>query len=299
MSEFTHHRIDADTVDFLVSPSSEEVTGAENLAEAKETVAIRLKRLAGGWTKLDYACDLELRFGTSHGASKYSIDRRLEEIAEESIYFQRLVPLEDYGVEDGQCLGHDLLWQASSAKKRVERLKKVDEKSRALGELCFRHSWMEAMLTTALQGSLNMNQTVETKLVCLSEKVAAQIGMNLVQILMTEQLAEAGVNEWRVQNRAIKESMEDQIWFEPMAVVLGKGIVKTAPWGLMARVIVGATLSVADLAVDLIVLRQFWNGSQKLVEFRNAQLSSLAALIVIQLILVECSRTERWGCRGY
>lgn len=157
-SEFTHHRIDADTVDFLVSPSSEEVTGAENSAEAKETVAIRLKRLAGGWTKLDYACDLELGFGTSHGASKFSIDRRLGEIAEASIYFQRLVPLEDYGVEDGQCLGHDLLWQASSAKKRVERLKKVVEKSRVLG--CLRHSWMEAMLTTALQGSLNMNQTV-------------------------------------------------------------------------------------------------------------------------------------------
>ena len=45
---------------------------------------------------------------------------------------------------------------------------------------------------------------------------------------MTEQLAEAGVNEWRVQNRAMKELMEEQIWLEPMFVVAEKGIVKTA-----------------------------------------------------------------------
>lgn len=95
-------------------------------------------------------------------------------------------------------------------------------------------------MATVLEGSLNRNSAVRTKLVCVSEKETMQMGRNLVPSLMTEQLAEAGVNEWRVQNRAVKELMKEQIWFKPMAVVLGMGIVKTAAWGVMARVIVGA-----------------------------------------------------------
>ncbi|GMH60904.1 hypothetical protein TrLO_g13641 [Triparma laevis f. longispina] len=64
----------------------------------------------------------------------------LEEIAEICIYFQRLVTLKEFGVKDGIALAHDLLWTAFSAKKRVERLEEVVEKSRTLKELCLRHS---------------------------------------------------------------------------------------------------------------------------------------------------------------
>ncbi|GMH61704.1 hypothetical protein TL16_g03315 [Triparma laevis f. inornata] len=48
-----------------------------------------------------------------------------------------------------------------------------------------------------------------------------------------------GVDAWRMQNLAVKELMERFEWFEPMAVVLGKGIVKTAAWGLLWRVTIG------------------------------------------------------------
>jgi hypothetical protein len=62
--------------------------------------------------------------------------------------------------------------------------------------------------------------------------------------------------------------------------------VKTAAWGLMFRVIVGAVLSVTDLATDLIVLNQFWDGGEEQLVFRNASLASLAASMGIQLIVV-------------
>ena len=51
--------------------------------------------------------------------------------------------------------------------------------------------------------------------------------------LRSPQLAESGVNQWKVQNRAVKELMKENPWFEPMTVTLGKGIVQTAAWGLM------------------------------------------------------------------
>ncbi|GMH53591.1 hypothetical protein TrLO_g210 [Triparma laevis f. longispina] len=124
----------------------------------------------------------------------------------------RLVPLEDFTAEDGQALGNDLLWKAEHSKKRVERLKEVVEKSRTLQELNLKYPWMKAMLATALEGNIHMNRAMGTKLICVSEKEAMQIGKNLVSSLMTEQLAEAGVNEWRVQNPAVKELMEEQAW---------------------------------------------------------------------------------------
>ncbi|GMI06345.1 hypothetical protein TrVE_jg7701 [Triparma verrucosa] len=142
------------------------------------------------------------------------------------------------------------------------------------------------MLGAALKGSLSRNKAVRTKLVCVSDKEAIQIGKNLVPSLMTEQLASAGVNEWRIQNRAVKELMEEQIWFEPMMVILGQGIVKTAAWGLMFRVIVGAFLSVTDLATNLFVLKQFWDGGKAQLAFRNASLASISVCIGLQLLMV-------------
>ncbi|GMH77977.1 hypothetical protein TL16_g07607 [Triparma laevis f. inornata] len=297
-------KVDSETMILLLKPawSQEESNGARRksvqahgsvilpgdvgFARAKETVAIRLRRSSKGRTKLDYACELDLGPGVSFRACKRFVERRLEEIADISVYFQRLMPLGDYGVEEGQALGHDLMWKVESSSKRVEKLKEVVEKSRALRELCLRHSWMKAMLTTALEGSLHMNSAVATKLACVSEVEGMQIGRNLVPSLMTEQLAEAGVNEWRVQNRAVKELMEAHVWFEPMAVVLGKGLVKTAAWGVMSRVMIGAILSVTDLVTDLVVLHQFWSGGDKFSGYRNAQLTSFAVSVLFQLAIV-------------
>ncbi|GMH67107.1 hypothetical protein TrLO_g1849 [Triparma laevis f. longispina] len=87
--------------------------------------------------------------------------------------------------------------------------------------------------------------------------------------------------------------MEEQDWFEPMVVVLGKGIVKAAAWGLMARIIIGAVLSVTDLATDLVILHQFWNGGEDSLDFRNAQLASLAASIALQLLLVYIQNSKK------
>ena len=80
--------------------------------------------------------------------------------------------------------------------------------------------------------------------------------------------------------------MKENPWFEPMTVTLGKGIVQTAAWGLMARVIIGAVLSVTDLATDLYVLKRFWDDGQETVAFRNAQLASLTATFALQLFVV-------------
>ena len=71
---------------------------------------------------------------------------------------------------------------------------------------------------------------------------ATQIGKNLAPALRSKKLASAGIDQWKVQNRAVKELMEKHVWFNGMILILGTGIVKTAAWGLMWRVTIGAVL---------------------------------------------------------
>ena len=54
----------------------------------------------GEWTKLEYAVNLEFGAGgVDVKGRKALVEWRLEEMAAVSIYFQRLVRLEDYGVK--------------------------------------------------------------------------------------------------------------------------------------------------------------------------------------------------------
>ena len=53
--------------------------------------------------------------------------------------------------------------------------------------------WFEAMMVIALRGSLYMNKAVSTKMVCVSEKEAAQIGRNLIPALKSRKVVGAGV----------------------------------------------------------------------------------------------------------
>ncbi|GMH69388.1 hypothetical protein TL16_g05146 [Triparma laevis f. inornata] len=292
LNEMALHCIDEDCIVVLIEPSPAGLKAVEDLNVNKETAAVRFKRVFGGsgvgeWTKLEYAVNLEFGAGgVDVKRRKALVERRLEVMAVVSIYFQRLVRLEDYGVKDGLGLAHDLLWRATSSKKRVKRMKEVVEKSRGLRELILMYPWFEAMLTPALEGHLHMNHVVRAKLDCLSVREAAQIGKNLIPSLKSKKLAEAGVDQWKVQNRAVNELADKNVWFLPMISLLARGIVKSAAWGLMWRVSFGAVLSVTDLATDLIVLKQFWDGGEETRSYRDLSLSSIGASIFLQLLIV-------------
>jgi len=302
LSELTLQKVDKDTIIVLLNPlglgRSDENSQAKMTVkargsiaercsvEARETVGIRLKRLGEGLTKLEYVCECKLGFDISLGAGKAFVEGRLDEMAGVSIYFQRLLPLGEYGVGDGKALAHDLLWKASSSKTRIKRFEEVLLKSRALQELKRSLPWIDKMMVPALEGHLHLNKSVHTKLECVSVKEAIRIGKNLISSLKSKKLAAAGVDAWRIQNKAVKELMEKHEWFLTMIVELSKGIVKSAAWGLMFRVTAGAVLSVTDLATDLVVLKQFWDGGEEALAFRNASLASLSASIGLQLVMV-------------
>jgi hypothetical protein len=118
----------------------------------------------------------------------------------------------------------------------------------------------------------------------VEEKEARVIGNNLMPCLKSRKVIKAGVDMWRLQNRAVGELFEDFPWMEGMFVEIGKGVVKTAPWGLLFRVTVGAVTSIFDLLTDVYVTYMFW--SDKKYGYFKASLASLVVSIGIQMLLV-------------
>jgi hypothetical protein len=118
----------------------------------------------------------------------------------------------------------------------------------------------------------------------VEEKEARVIGNNLMPCLKSRKVIHAGVDMWRLQNRAVGELFEEFPWMEGMFVEIGKGVVKTAPWGLLFRVTLGAVTSIFDLLTDVYVTYMFW--SDKKYGYFKASLASLVVSIGIQMLFV-------------
>ena len=115
--------------------------------------------------------ELDLGDGVSKDAKLALIKSRLNEMGGISVYFQRLVLLEDMMEEDGKALAQDLLFGARSSSQRLERLPEVLNRSAALAELKAKYICFEPMMRRFLSGSLGLSRVVGTKLVRVSEKV--------------------------------------------------------------------------------------------------------------------------------
>ena len=148
------------------------------------------------------------------------------------------------------------------------------------------------MLKRARLGELSRNKAVKVKLECVEEKEARVIGNNLIPCLKSRKVISAGVDQWRLQNRAVGELFEEFPWMEGMFVELGKGVVKSAPWGLMFRVCFGALTSMVDLVTDVYVTYKFWSGGK--MGYFKASVASLGVSIGLQLLMVFC-KIRSWG----
>ncbi|GMH82655.1 hypothetical protein TrST_g12212 [Triparma strigata] len=203
-------RVDEDTIIILKMPLKDEgqdmarnsvltLSRASSALRGRHTFqtgniieAICLVRLGNDMTRVDCALKLEVGAGISQRTVLALIEKRLDEISEASIYFQRLVPLSEYVyTTDGQALAQDLLYKAPSSKKRVERLHEILQLSRGFKELVKVHPWLKLMLLHSIKGSLNVSVVSgHSKLECVSEEEAIRVGKNFVPALMTEQMAE-------------------------------------------------------------------------------------------------------------
>ena len=66
-----------------------------------------------------------------------------------------------------------------------------------------------------------------------------------------------------MQNPCISELYEKYPWTEHLVLTMAQEILKTAPWGVVWRVVIGATLSFLDLGSDLGVIVYYFQSEEQ------------------------------------
>ena len=112
------------------------------------------------------------------------------------------------------------------------------------------------------------------------------LGRNLIPALKARKTAEAGVQQWMDSNPPIAELMEERKWLEATMVVISRGIVKAATWGVMWRVGVGASFSFADLVTDIFVAHAYYVSEKDRFGYFLATVICIGTTIILQLLLV-------------
>jgi hypothetical protein len=184
----------------------------------------------------------------------------LEYLTEIQEFFQEQRRMDDYDTIDGKALGLRLMYPGgANHKKPWLMVDQFVDKHHGMSELAKMYPWLKAFLREIVKGHLSMASSISTKLECLSEVEAKRIGASLGPALKARKTASAGLYQWQMQNEAMVELFQKQPWVEVMILSISQEIMKTAPWGLMWRVCLGAGLSIFDMGTDINVIMGYWS----------------------------------------
>ena len=103
--------------------------------------------------------------------------------------------------------------------------------------------------------------------------------------LASHQTAEAGVDEWILKHLSLSELDLAEAWFRPMLNVVAKRLLGEVSWGLKGRVIMGAGLSILDMATDIFVIWGYM-GNDKTKGYGWSLLWMIVGCMACQLLLV-------------
>jgi hypothetical protein len=125
---------------------------------------------------------------------------------------------------------------------------------------------------------------VKGKAIELGEKEGREIGESLARSLAIKTLPAAAVDAFILNFPALQELDVEYEWFRPMLDTISYRLLEEVPWGLKARVTVGAITSMTDLLTDVYVTYMFW--SDENYGYFKASFASLVASIGFQMLVV-------------
>jgi hypothetical protein len=187
----------------------------------------------------------------------------------------------------GKSLGEQLLVALSLRKKgmiKEEAARSFIGSNYVLRQAAEKYVFVTPMLGAVVKNKLSKLRKVEGKAVDLGEKEGREIGESLARSLAINTQPVAAVDAFILNFPALQELVEEYEWFRPMLETISYRLLEEVPWGLKARVTVGAITSMADLLTDVYVTYMFW--TDKKFGYFKASLASLVASIAIQMIIV-------------
>jgi hypothetical protein len=213
------------------------------------------------------------------------LDMKLELVSGIQEHFLERRALEDYVPADGKAVGKRLMNPGGEFNevpwKVVEEL--VDQHN-GLKSLSSEFPWLAPFLRELVKGDLHLSRPVLTKVDCLSIIEAVKIAKSLTSALRQRKTVQAGLYQWKNQNRSMMELFERYPWTEDMLMSISRDIMKLAPWGLMWRVCTGAGLSIVDTATDVFVIVGYM-GSEETKVYAYFLIGMVAASLFLHILL--------------
>jgi len=199
--------------------------------------------------------------------------------------------IQDYAGLDpnqiGKLLSEQLLVALSFRKKgttKEEAVRLFIGSNYVLRQAAEKYMFVTPMLGAVVKNKLCKLRKIEGKAVELGEKEGRGIGESLAMSLAVNTQPSAAVDEFILNFPALQDLDEEYEWFRPMLETISYRLLEEVPWGLKARVTVGAITSMADLLTDVYVTYMFW--SDEKYGYFKASLASLALSIGIQMLVV-------------
>ena len=270
----------------------------ENLVRGQFRSVVKITKVGDDSCRLEQTFMLDMSGGIGViGVSKFVTNRyvmyHLSRVTLVEQYFQEQRGLDEYDLKDGRALGMRLMHPGESFKKPWAAVKVMVRRHEGLKEMSDMYEWFIPFLEEVVRGQFHFNHPVHTKLDCLSVKEAQRIGATLSPSLRARKTVDAGLYQWKTQNRAVWELFEEHEWVEEMMTTIGEEVMKTAPWGLALRVATGSGLSMLDLCTDIYVIATHWSKGGEEARVGMLLLSLVLLNILIQLIVVFVQNSRR------
>ena len=252
--------ITAEPEDGRGDSSDADNSGSGVVHSAREKIAIKLTRRGEHDTKVEFVVDLDLGAAASGKLVQNRLEKYLHDAATIKMFFAYQVQAADMTEKDGEVLALAMHWNkieemhaeeskvksiAISAVRSTgllhdhdredEQVREVIMKSKALMAVNSKYSWITILIQRARRGAVAVNHPVSTCLASLEEREARIVGNNLMPALKKNKTAAAGVDQWRMQNKAIDELLAEFPWMKGFFIAIGQSVVYSATWGLKWR----------------------------------------------------------------
>ena len=165
-------------------------------------------------------------------------------------------------------------------------------KQRSLGEIGRKYEFFEQMMVRVVRNKLRPAGEVKSKLCSVSLKEGETIGRGLAMSIATNLTAEAAVDEWILKHAPLQELDREAAWFRTMLNVIARRLLAEVSWGLKMRVIMGAGLSILDMATDVFVIWRYM-GDEETRGYGWTLLCMIMGCMVFQLMIVFGQNREK------
>jgi hypothetical protein len=279
----------------LKEEESERRRRLPGIVRAKLPSAIKLTRVGGQETRLEYALQLDFGGSLPVSAMNLLVAKNLNRATEVQQTFQSLRGMERWDAEDGHAIGEIMVIRTKAEKHRDihnkgetaigARVRELFKKYKGLREIGEKHEFFQAMMTRVVENKLRPGGDVGAKLLNLSVLQGVKIGAGLSMSLVSNLTAESAVEEWVDRYPALRELDREEIWFRPLMNCVALRLLGEVSWGLKMRVYVGAGLSITDMASDAYIIG-FYLSNPLEEKYGWYLLAMLLSCILLQLMFV-------------